>query len=171
LVTLSISHIPSDLSIPSDEKTCKPYRKSLATQQPLRATDNQAMSTALPAFDYQRLDAYKVAREALRLGDALGRRLPRGYACLQDQLRRALLSAYLGIAEASSRQGADRLCRFRCARGEACEAAAALEGVLVLNLAPESEILALLMLLDRLCAMLTRLARMGDRPSGPARAG
>ena len=57
-----------------------------------------------------------------------------------------------------------RLCRFRCARGEACEAAAALEGVLVLNLAPESEILTLLALLGRLCAMLTRLAHMGDPP-------
>jgi four helix bundle protein len=125
------------------------------------------MSIALPAFDYQRLDAFKVAREALRLGDSLGRRLPRGYACLQDQLRRALLSAYLGIAEASSRQGADRLCRFRCARGEACEAAAALEGVLVLNLAPEPDVVALLVLLDRLCAMLTRLAHMGERAAGP----
>jgi four helix bundle protein len=129
------------------------------------------MSISLPAFDYQRLDAFKVAREALRLGDALARRLPRGYATLQDQLRRALLSAYLGIAEASSRQGADRLCRFRCARGEACEAAAALEGVLVLNLAPEGEILALLALLDRLCAMLTRLGRMGDSSGGATHPG
>jgi len=85
------------------------------------------MSDSLPAFDYQRLDAFKVAREALRLGDALARRLPRGYATLKDQLRRALLSAYLGIAEASSCQGADRLCRFRSVRWEACEAAAALE--------------------------------------------
>jgi len=124
------------------------------------------MSAALPAFDYQRLDAFKVARETLRLGDALARRLPRGYATLQDQLRRALLSAYLGIAEASSRQGADRLCRFRCARGEACEPAAALEGVLVLNLAPEAEILTLLALLDRLCAMLTRLATWANDLSG-----
>ena len=57
------------------------------------------------------------------------------------------------------------------ARGEACEAAAALEGVLVLNLAPESEILTLLALLDRLCAMLARLAHMGERPSGPAQTG
>ena len=129
------------------------------------------MSTALPAFDYQRLDAFKVAREALRLGDALARRLPRGHASLQDQLRRALLSAYLGVAEASSRQGADRLCRFRCARGEACESAAALEAVLVLNLAPETEIMALLALLDRLCAMLTRLAHMGGQPGGAAQAG
>ena len=62
------------------------------------------------------------------------------------------------------RQGADRLCLFRCAHGEACKAAAALEGVLVLNLAPEAEILTLLALLDRLCAMLTRLAHMG-RPA------
>ena len=68
-------------------------------------------------------------------------------------------------------QGADRPCRFRCARGEACEAAAALEGVLVLGLAPEAEILTLLTLLDRLCAMLTRLAHMGDRLSGTAQIG
>lgn len=129
------------------------------------------MSTALPAFDYQRLDAYKVAREALRLGDALARRPPRGYSSLQDQLRRALLSAYLGIAEASSRQGADRFCRFRCARGEACEAAAALEAVLVLHLAPEAEVLTLMVLLDRLCAMLTRLAHIADRSPGTSPAG
>jgi hypothetical protein len=75
-----------------------------------------------------------------------------------------------GIAEAPSQQGADRLYRFRCARGEACEAAA-LEGVRVLNPAPEPEILSLLLLLDRLCAMLTRLAHMGDRAGGPAQAG
>jgi hypothetical protein len=43
--------------------------------------------------------------------------------------------------------------------------------VLVLNLAPEAEILTLLALLDRLCAMLTRLAHMGDRSSGPAQVG
>jgi len=135
------------------------------------AADKLVMSATLPAFDYQRLDAFKVARESLRLGDALARHLPRGYATLQDQLRRALLSAYLGIAEASSRQGADRLCRFRCARGEACEAAAALEGVLVLNLASEEEVLTLLALLDRLCAMLTRLAHMGNRPVGSAQIG
>ena len=56
-------------------------------------------------------------------------------------------------------------------RGDTAAAAAALEGVLVLNLAPESEILTLLALLDRLCAMLTRLAHMGERPSGPAQIG
>src|SRR6476660_5944133 len=77
-----------------------------------------------PTFDHHRLDAFSVARQALQQGDAIARRLPRGYAALSDQLRRALLSAFLGIAEASSRTGSDRLARFRCARGEASEAAA-----------------------------------------------
>jgi four helix bundle protein len=86
--------------------------------------------------------------------------MPRGYATLQDQLRRALLSAYLGIAEASSRTGADRISRFRTARGEASEAAAALEAVAILGLAPDTEVEAVMSLLDRLCAMLTRLAGM-----------
>ncbi len=63
------------------------------------------------------------------------------------------------------------MCRFRCARGEACEAAAALEGMLVLNLAPEPEVRELLVLLDRLCAMLTRLGHMSNRLSAAAPAG
>ena len=44
-------------------------------------------------------------------------------------------------------------------------------GVLVLNLASESKILTLLTLLDHLCAMLTRLAHMGERPSSSAQIG
>jgi len=73
----------------------------------------------VPKFDHHRLDAFSVAREALVLGDSITRRIPRGYANLADQLRRALLSTFLGIAEASSRSGSDRLARFRCARGDA----------------------------------------------------
>ena len=115
-------------------------------------------------FDHHRLDAFHVARDALRLGDALARRLPRGYATRKDQLRRALLSAYLGVAEASSRTGADRISRFRCARGEASEAAAALEATLILGLAPSAEVHEVMTLLDRLCAMLTRLAGLHRGP-------
>jgi len=55
------------------------------------------------------------------------------------------------------------MARFRCARGEASEAAAALEAVQVLNLAPEQDVEAVLALLDRLCAMLTRLAGLSHR--------
>ena len=41
-------------------------------------------------FDHERLDAFHVALEALVLGDAIGRGLPRGYGTHSDQLRRAL---------------------------------------------------------------------------------
>jgi hypothetical protein len=53
-----------------------------------------------------------VAKEALGRGDRLARRFPRGYGKLADQLRRALLSAYLGVAEAASREGARPSCRL-----------------------------------------------------------
>jgi len=94
------------------------------------------------------------------LGDSITRRIPRGYANLADQLRRALLSTFLGIAEASSRSGSDRLAQVRCARREA---SAALEAIQLLRLAPQSDVEHVLLSLDRLCAMLTRLAGLGHR--------
>jgi four helix bundle protein len=109
-------------------------------------------------FPHSRLDAFQVAQEALVRGDALARVLPRGYGALADQLRRALLSGYLGVAEAAGRSGADRAARLRCARAEAGEAAAALEAVALLRLAPAAEAEAVVTLLARMAAMLTRLA-------------
>src|SRR4051812_21959575 len=120
-------------------------------------------SSPAPRFAHEGLDAYRVARDALTLGEGISRDLPRGYATLADQLRRALLSALLGVAEAASRSGADRLARFRCARGEASEAAAALEAVIALGAAPahQAEAEQCIALLARLYAMLTRLAKAG----------
>jgi four helix bundle protein len=118
-------------------------------------------SDSQPRFAHESLDAYRVAREALTHGEAIARELPRGYATLADQLRRALLSAFLGVAEAASRSGADRLSRFRCARGEASEAAAALDAVQMLGLAPAERVQPVIALLGRLYAMLTRLAKAG----------
>jgi four helix bundle protein len=114
-----------------------------------------------PRFSHSRLDAYQVAREALAQGERIAQALPRGYGTLSDQLRRALLSAFLGVAEAAARSGADRLARFRCARGEASEAAAALDAVVLLGLAPAAQVEPVVVLLSRLHAMLTRLARAG----------
>jgi four helix bundle protein len=139
-----------------------PRNKPLATESPAPSTSTSGSAEhrgcKAGRFDYQRLDAYAVAKEALGRGDRLARRLPRGYGKLADQLRRALLSAHLGVAEAASRDGADRTARFRCARGEASEAAAALEAVQLLGLAPATEVEPIIGLLGRLCAMLTRLA-------------
>ena len=87
-------------------------------------------------FDHQKLDCYRVACEALRDGEKLAKRIVRGNAELVDQLRRALGGAHLQIAEAASRSGADRVNRFRVAKAEASEAAAALEGAV-----PKKELL------------------------------
>jgi four helix bundle protein len=113
-------------------------------------------------FAHERLDAFQVARQALARGERIARGLPRGYGSLKDQLRRALLSAYLGVAEAANRTGKDRLARFRCARAEAAEAAAALDAALLLELAPKAEVREMICLLARLAAMLTKLARLNN---------
>ena len=56
-----------------------------------------------------------------------------------------------------ARDGNDRRARFRCARGECNEAAAAIEAALALGLIAEPEANAVLADLDRLAAMLTGL--------------
>jgi four helix bundle protein len=114
-------------------------------------------SNAHAHFAHDRLDVYRLACDALVRGDALCRLLPRGHAGLADQLRRALLSSLLNIAEAASRSGADRVARFRTARGECSEAAAAAQAVGLLALAPAENVAALRAVLGRVYAMLTRL--------------
>jgi len=111
-------------------------------------------------FEHEKLDVFALARETLARGDRIARRFPRGYAKLGDQLRRALLSTYLGIAEAACRSGDDRRARFRCARGEASEAAAALEAAGMLHIACADEVHQVVTLLARVAAMLTRLGKL-----------
>ena len=113
-------------------------------------------------FDHHRLDAFVVAQQALVAGHAVARRLPRGYGKLKDQLERALQGAYLQVAEAAGRSGADRRSRLRTARAEAGEAAAALEALVLLRAADASESEQVIELLWRLCAMLTRLGRLAS---------
>lgn len=143
---------------PSTSTVTEPEVRDPSTSTRPRRDDPERRWRPGP-FDHHRLDAVAVAREAMIRGDAIARRLPRGYGVLSDQLRRALLSAYLQTAEGAHRNGADRLARFRGARGEAGEAAAALEGVEGLALVPAEEVREVLELLARLCAMLTRLIR------------
>ena len=114
-------------------------------------------------FAHHSLDCFHVAREALALGHTLVAQWPRGHATLADQLRRALLGAYLQLTEAAARTGADRAQRFRCSRAEANEAAAAIEAAVVLGLSPPAQGEQLLGLLSRLVAMLTRLGGFGTK--------
>ncbi len=119
----------------------------------------RSLSSSPVHFSYEKLECYAVAREALIHGEAVAKALPKGYGHLGDQCRRALLSCVLGIAEASARSGADRLGRFRCARGECSEAAAALDLAEALGLVPAAQVQPVVVLLGRVHAMLTRLLR------------
>lgn len=126
------------------------------------STHDNALIVTAPGYEFEhhRLDAWKVALEALVLGDVIARGLPRGYGSLKDQLTRALLGAFLQTTEGAARTGADRLNRLRTARAEASEAAAATEAVGRLGLAKPPLVEQQLGLLWRLCAMLTKLARL-----------
>jgi four helix bundle protein len=112
-------------------------------------------------FEHHLLDAYWVAKQALVGGMAISRKLPRGYNKLKDQLERALQGQFTQTTEAAARTGADRAARFRAARAEAGEAAGVLEVLVDLKVADAAEVDAVLELLWRLCAMLTRLGRLG----------
>lgn len=114
-------------------------------------------------FAHSRLVAYQVILDPLVRGDAVARALPRGYAKLTDQLRRALLGAFLQFAEGAAREGADRKARLRCARAEAGEAAAALDAARALQLAPAGEPEHIIALLDRFAAMATGLGQLGPQ--------
>ena len=112
-------------------------------------------------FSHEQLDVYVASRRALVLGDAIVRSLPRGYGHFADQLRRALLSVHLGVAEAANRSGADRSMRCRCARAEAGESAAVLDGLAALGLVDAQRAGEVRELLHRVYAMLTKLGKLG----------
>jgi four helix bundle protein len=112
-------------------------------------------------FAHHRLQCFHTAKSALVLGDALVRKLPRGYGPLGDQTRRALLGTYLNLTEAAAREGNDRKQRFRWARAECNEAAAAIEAAAALGLVAAAEANEVLGLLDEVAAMLTALGGFG----------
>ena len=111
------------------------------------------------AFAHTSLDAFQLALAALVRGEAIARKLPRGYGPLRDQLSPALQSAYLQTCEGAARRGADRRARLGSARAEAGEAAAALVAIAELSLGERAEVESVIELLGRLCATLVGLTR------------
>jgi len=113
-------------------------------------------------FDHERLDAYRITREALVGGELVAESLPPEHAGLASELRRALLGAQLGLAHAASRGGVARGDRFRETRGEVARAAAALDAVLALGLVEATGVEPTLTQLGRVSAMLVRLAARAE---------
>jgi len=112
--------------------------------------------TNLPILPHQKLWAYAVAREMLlavreaRIRDA----------SLRDQAMRAAKSVCLNCAEGAGRvTRADKARAFTVARGEAVEAAAAVEIAALLGDARIEDAERVARLANRVIGMLTRLIR------------
>ena len=111
-------------------------------------------------LDYEKLDVYRCAIEHLAFVFKAIPRLPRGFAALRDQWRRAATSIPMNIAEAVGKTSPDdRRYRFAIARGEAMECGAILDVVRLLDRVPPQEIDAAKQLVIRVVGMLSRMCR------------
>ena len=105
---------------------------------------------------HHKLHAFGVAKELLvAVRDSAVRDTD-----LRNQAMRAAQSACLNTAEGAARVSrADKARVFAIARGEACEAAAAIEIAALTGSAREEDAERVAIIADRLVAMLTRLVR------------
>lgn len=117
-------------------------------------------------FDHEKLDAYRVATEALASASALTRTLPAEDRFLRNQLLRSLTSVCFNLAEGSGEfSSGDKLRFFRMARRSVAETAAIVDALVILGYAPPDAARELKHMLSRVSAMLTRLIRSRSRKS------
>ena len=116
--------------------------------------------TTTSRFAHGRLDAYHVALELYQGVEALAADLPRGYADLKDQVRRAAAATVRHVAEGANRvHPRDKAARFMVARGEVGEVDAVLEMAAIAHLGAPARVARLRQLADRVGAMLFGLIR------------
>lgn len=109
-------------------------------------------------FNHQRLRCYEKALDAAKRVPCIVRHWPKGTYYLEDQLKRAISSALLNIAEGNGRAGLkDRARFFGIARASAAESASCIDVALALNLISVSESLAIQGLLLEVVKMLYKL--------------
>ena len=115
-------------------------------------------------FPHERLIAFHKSLK-LTLGvERLATSLPRGYADLKDQVRRAASATTRNIAEGANRWAPkDKAARFTIAQGECGECDAALQMILELELGPRADVVSLRELADEVAAMLRGLIRCQSR--------
>ncbi len=120
-------------------------------------------------LSFQRLDVYRCSIEFVAIAVEVGGTIPRGYADLRDQLRRAALSVPLNIAEGAGRASeADGARHFAIARGSAMECAAVLDVVRALGALQEQRYQHAIGLLARVVAMLTKMCRLENSSPSPS---
>jgi four helix bundle protein len=107
-------------------------------------------------FGFQKLDVYRAATLLLRNATEITSSVPRGYADLAEQFRRAALSVPLNIAEGSGKFNRDAARYYTIARGSALECAAILDAFESMSLTT-TELQPSRDLLERIVSMLTRM--------------
>ena len=112
----------------------------------------------MSGFAFRKLDAWRVSVELAEEIRRLVAAMPEGHEALADQLRRAVTSVSLNIAEGAGRwSGRDKAYRYAIARGECAEVAAALEVAVALGALAADATTDAIAKADRVGAMLTRL--------------
>jgi four helix bundle protein len=109
-------------------------------------------------FAFERLDAYKLARQLTVITAGIAATIPRGYGTIKDQLLRSGSAPARLIAEGALRRskGSKRQ-RFEEALGECGEAVAAAQQGVDLKLISESQYNRLRIIAQRVAAMTSRL--------------
>jgi four helix bundle protein len=132
-------------------------RSNLIPEVPSVSSSSSPSPSSPPSLrplPHQKLLAYQVA---LSFASAVREAAIRE-AALRDQALRAATSACLNTAEGATKvTPADRRRAFVIARGEACEAAAAVEIAVAAGLTPAASLPPVLHLADQLVALLTGL--------------
>lgn len=109
---------------------------------------------------YQKLDVYQCAIRLLALCARLSGEVPKGYASLGDQLRRAAVSTPLNIAEGSGRPADGDAARFYgIARGSAMECGAILDAFAAIGCGDEPTRREAMALVVRVVEMLSKMCR------------
>jgi four helix bundle protein len=110
-------------------------------------------------FDHERLDVYQAALDFAVIANDAVQGLPRGRSHISDQLTRASISIVLNIAEGTGKYSkADKRRYYLSAAGSATECAAALDLCKRLGLIEEQVCERGKGVLDRIVAMLVKLA-------------
>ena len=112
------------------------------------------------SFAHENLDVYRLALDFLVLAADVVENLPRGRGHLADQLSRASTSIVLNIAEGAGKfSKPDKRRYYLTAAGSTTESAAILDVCLRLNLVLAERHSVGKAMLDRVAAMLVKLAK------------
>ena len=113
--------------------------------------------------ELHQLDACRCALELYRQVGRMVAGFARGEADLRSQMRRASRSVPFNIGEGVGKRGKARAAAYEIALGEAKELVVALDCVELDELAPVEDVVAAQDLVDRICAMLTKLIRSAEQ--------